>query len=103
MGATTPPDAASSRGSPEPAASSTALIVATLLLFVCHAANYLYFFVDDEGIPFIFAKHLLEGRGLAYNSFEGRVEGYSDLLHILLSAGWLSLAHFLGLSRLAPF
>ncbi len=103
MGATTPPDAATPRRSAEPAASSTALIVATLLLFVCHAANYLYFFVDDEGIPFIFAKHLLEGRGLVYNSFEGRVEGYSDLLHILVSAGSLSVVHLLGLSRLAPF
>ncbi len=103
MRATTPPDAAAARGSAEPAASSTALIVTTLLLFVCHAANYLYFFVDDEGIPFIFAKHLLEGRGLVYNSFEGRIEGYSDLLHILISAGWLSVVHVLGLSRLAPF
>ena len=90
MPATTPPAAVPSRGSSEPAASSTALIVATLALFVCHAANYLYFFVDDEGIPFISAKHLLEGRGLVYNSFEGRVEGYSDLLHILVSAGWIS-------------
>jgi len=103
MEATPPPAAAISPRSAEPPASNTALIVATLALYVCHAANYLYFFVDDEGIPFIFAKHLLEGKGLVYNSFEGRVEGYSDLLHILISAGWLSIGHFLGLSRLAPF
>ena len=86
MRATSPPEAASSRSSAEPATSNTALMVAVLALYVCHAANYLYFFVDDEGIPFIFAKHLLEGKGLVYNSFEGRVEGYSDLLQILASA-----------------
>src|SRR5262245_50649999 len=103
MRATTPPDAASSRDGVEAVASSTALMVATLALFVCHAANYLYFFVDDEGIPFIFAKHLLEGRGLVYNSFEGRVEGYSDLLQILASAWWLAVAHLLDLNRLTPF
>jgi hypothetical protein len=99
----TPPHTAGSRGYVEPAIPKTALMVATLGLFVCHAANYLYFFVDDEGIPFIFARHLLEGRGLVYNSFEGRVEGYSDLLHILTSAGWLFVGDVLGLSRLAPF
>ena len=103
MRATSPPEAAGSRSSAEPATSNTALMVAMLALYVCHAANYLYFFVDDEGIPFIFAKHLLEGKGLVYNSFEGRVEGYSDLLQILASAWWLFVTHVFGLDKLAAF
>ena len=79
------------------------VLAIALLVFVVHAANYLYFFVDDEGIPFVFAQHLLEGKGLVYNSFEGRVEGYSDFLQVLLSAVWIQIARLLGLGRLAPF
>src|SRR5437868_2564788 len=47
------------------------LLAASAVVFVIHALNYLYFFVDDEGIPFVFARHLLQGKGLVYNSFEG--------------------------------
>lgn len=54
------------------------------LIFLAYAANFLYFFVDDEAIPFIYARHLLAGRGLTYNIIEGRVEGYSDFLHVLV-------------------
>ena len=71
------------------------------LLFLAHAANYLYFFVDDEAIPLVFARHLLEGKGLVYNSFEGRVEGYSDFLHVLLSAFYLLSARALSFSPYA--
>lgn len=77
----------------------TGLELAVCVVFLVHALNYLYFFVDDEGIPFVFAKHLLQGKGLVYNSVEGRVEGYSDFLHVLLAAVYLLVAR---LSRLGP-
>lgn len=85
------------------AALTRVVLIAACTVFFIHALNYLYFFVDDEGIPFVFAKHLLQGKGLVYNSFEGRVEGYSDFLHVIISAGWLVITHEFGLPRLAPF
>jgi len=81
----------------------TAALGLVPLLFLAHAANYLYFFVDDEAIPLVFARHLLEGKGLVYNSFEGRVEGYSDFLHVLLSALYLLSARALSFSPYAVF
>ena len=89
--------------SPSTTTTERALLCAAAGVFLIHALNYLYFFVDDEGIPFVFARNLLRGRGLVYNSFEGRVEGYSDFLHVLVSAGWLWLAGALHLGSLAPF
>ena len=59
--------------------------IAAATLFLLHAANYLYFFVDDEAIPFVYAQNLLHGKGLSYNTVEGRLEGYSDFLHVLWS------------------
>jgi hypothetical protein len=84
-------------------AASPAFAILLPGVFLIHALNYLYFFVDDEGIPFIFARHLLEGKGLVYNSFEGRVEGYSDFLHVLVAALHLLVARALGLGPLAVF
>jgi hypothetical protein len=72
-------------------------------VFLVHVLNYLYFFVDDEGIPFVFARHLLEGKGLAYNSLDGRVEGYSDFLQIVLDAGWLLTVRILGWAPISVF
>jgi hypothetical protein len=72
-------------------------------VFLVHALNYLYFFVDDEAIPIVFAKHLLQGKGLVYNSLEGRVEGYSDFLHVLMTAVYLLVARLLRLGPLAVF
>jgi hypothetical protein len=82
---------------------SRIVLACTLAVFVVHALNYLYFFVDDEGIPLVFARHLLDGRGFVYNSFEGRAEGYSDFLHVFVSAFWLLISRQLSLSPLAPF
>ena len=79
------------------------LLPASCTIFVIHALHYAYFFVDDEGIAFVFARNLLRGRGLVYNSFEGRVEGYSNFLQVLVSTVWLQLAAITGLGRLAPF
>ena len=72
-------------------------------LFLLHAANYLDFFVDDAAIPYVFAQNLLNGNGLRYNSFEGRVEGYSDFLQVLLASTFLGIVRVLDLDKLTVF
>ena len=79
------------------------LAAAAVVGFVLYSLNFLYFFVDDEGIAFVFAQHLLDGAGLAYNSFEGRVEGYTDLLHVLISAGELAVLRAIGADKINLF
>ena len=76
------------------------LFVAVLLL---HAANYGYFFVDDEAIPYVYAQNLLNGNGLTYDSFEGPVEGYSNLLLVFEATAMLEAARLLGLSKMSVF
>jgi hypothetical protein len=72
-------------------------------LFLVHAANYLYFFVDDEAIPYVYAQNLLHGRGLSYNTLEGKVEGYSDFLHVGLSTLILAVTHTAHLPKISVF
>jgi hypothetical protein len=74
-----------------------------LLVFLVFAAGFLYFFVDDEAIPLVYAQNVLHHKGLQYNSFEGRVEGYSDFLHMWLGVALLALTRAFGLSKLAVF
>ena len=45
---------------------------------------------DDAYISFRYAENLVRGEGLVYNPGE-RVEGYSNLLHVLISAALLLL------------
>jgi hypothetical protein len=71
-------------------------------VFAAYAGSFLYFFVDDEAIPLVYARNLLRGRGLVYTSLEGRVEGYSDFLHVLWSAAVLAITRALGWPGLAP-
>ena len=78
-------------------------LAAALLVFLAHALNYLTFFVDDEGIPFVFGSHLAKGLGLSYNSIEGRVEGYSDFLHVVMDGMIFGLTRGVGASRLDVF
>ena len=72
------------------------------MLFAAYAASFLYFFVDDEAIPLVYARNLLRGRGFVYTVLEGRVEGYSDFLHVLWSTLLLAGTNALGLPLLAP-
>lgn len=82
-------------------ASTRAAIIATgALVFAAHAACYLYFFVDDSAIPAVYAQNLLAGRGLVYTPLEGRVEGYSDFLNVLISAGSLLLTRALHIPKI---
>jgi len=75
---------------------------AACLLFAGYAASFLYFFVDDEAIPLVYARNLLRGRGLVYTALEGRVEGYSDFLHVIWSTLLLAVTRAAGQSLLAP-
>ena len=77
--------------------------LAAAALFLLHAANYLYFFVDDEAIPFVYAQNLLNGRGLSYNTLEGRLEGYSDFLHVLWSSVILTVVRAAGYPKYSVF
>jgi hypothetical protein len=77
--------------------------IAALAVFLLHAATYLYFFVDDEGIPYRYAQNLLAGNGLTYDPAEGRVEGYSDFLHVILGAGILGITRVLHLPPISVF
>src|SRR3954468_10115107 len=70
--------------------------------FVSYASLFLCFFVDDEAIPLVYARNLLRGRGLVYTVLEGRVEGYSDFLHVLWSAVLLAITRAAGLAPIAP-
>lgn len=72
-------------------------------LFLVHVANYLYFFVDDEAIPYVYAQNLLHGKGLSYNTLEGKVEGYSDFLHVALSTLILAVTHAAHLPKISVF
>src|SRR5215510_7387622 len=77
--------------------------IAAVGLFLLHAANYFYFFVDDEAIPFVYAQNLLHGKGLAYNTIEGRLEGYSDFLHVLWSTVVLTVVRGLHYPKYSVF
>ncbi len=78
------------------------IAVSASAVFILYASLFLCFFVDDEAIPLVYARNLLRGRGMVYTVLEGRVEGYSDFLHVLWSAVLLRLTTALGLSNLAP-
>lgn len=72
-------------------------------IFLLHAANYLYFFVDDEAIPYVYAQNVLNGKGLVYNSFEGAAEGYSDFLLVWMDTVILAVVRLLGWSKISVF
>lgn len=72
-------------------------------VFVAHALRY-WFLIDDAYISFHYARNLVEGAGLVLNHGE-RVEGYSNVLWILLLAAGMkcgiapeALSRLLGLA-----
>lgn len=79
-----------------------AVVIASCLVFAAYAGSFLYFFVDDEAIPLVYARNLLRGHGLVYTALEGRGEGYSDFLHVIWSTALLHVTTRLRLSPLAP-
>jgi hypothetical protein len=56
------------------------------LLLLAHIAYFYPFMADDAFISLRYAQRLLEGKGLTWNDGE-RVEGYSNILWVLLNAG----------------
>lgn len=77
--------------------------LAAAVLFLAHASVYAYFFVDDEGITLVYARHLLDGHGLSYAVSEGPSEGYSNLLHVIVMSGVLGLVRLAGLAPIWTF
>ena len=71
-------------------ASSARLGAGAVLLFLAHAF-YLSCVAEDAFIAFRFARHLATGHGLVWNIGEAPVEGYTDFLWVLLSAGIIRL------------
>lgn len=49
--------------------------------------------VDDAHIAFVYASHLADGHGLVYNVGGERVEGFTSLLWVLLTAGVFRLSN----------
>lgn len=54
-------------------------------LAIAHALSFFGYLLDDAYISFRYARNLARGAGLVYNAGE-RVEGYSNLLWVLLTA-----------------
>jgi len=71
-----------------------------LTVFVVHALNYTYFFVDDEAIPFVYAQNIVDGQGVVYNPDDGPVEGYSNFLTIWIDALILGIVRIAGTGKL---
>jgi hypothetical protein len=82
--------------------SFIAATAASCLIFAVYAGSFLYFFVDDEAIPLVYARNLLRGRGFVYTVLEGRAEGYSDFLHVLWSAMLLAVGRILRQPHVFP-
>lgn len=61
------------------------VLVGLLGLFLLLALKYYGFTIDDTYISLVYVRNILEGKGLAFNGM--RVEGYSNLLWILVVTG----------------
>jgi arabinofuranosyltransferase len=62
------------------------LFCGVIAVFIACAAYFLPYFCDDAFISLRYAKRLIDGAGLTWTDGE-RVEGYTDLLWVLLNAG----------------
>jgi hypothetical protein len=51
----------------------------------------------------VYAQNVLNGKGLVYNSFEGKAEGYSDFLHVCVATLILAGVQLLNLGKLMVF
>lgn len=69
---------------------SAALCGCVALLFIAHA-TYLACVTEDAFITFRYAQNLVAGHGLVWNVGEAPVEGYTNFMWLLISAGVLAL------------
>ena len=69
------------------------IFLVLIALLWAHASFYLPFISDDALISMRYSQRLIEGRGLTWTDGSQPVEGYSNLLWVLLTAllGWLGL------------
>ncbi len=74
------------------------IIIGTIILiaFQFHFINFTW---DDPFITWRYAENLAQGKGLVFNESE-RVEGYSNLLYVLIFALFYKLHIFWGELRL---
>ena len=84
-------------------------VLAGVVLALCgialwvHARAYLPFMVDDAFISLRYSWRILHGQGLTWTDGE-RVEGYSNLLWVLLvAAGGLVQSNLVGVARILAF
>jgi hypothetical protein len=75
------------------------ILLLLLALLLLHALYYHPFISDDALISLRYASRLLDGHGLTWNDGE-RVEGYSNFLWVLASAGIGPLMRGMGLDML---
>src|SRR5262245_49981338 len=71
---------------------AVAALLASVVVLGLHARSYLPFFVDDSFISLRYSWRLLHGLGLTWTDGE-RVEGYSNLLWVLLVSGLGAFGH----------
>lgn len=69
-----------------PTGAPIVVILFSLAALALHAYFYIPFITDDAFISLRYARRLLEGKGLTWNDGE-YVEGYSNLLWVLVMAG----------------
>ncbi|HTK68779.1 MAG TPA: hypothetical protein VL857_03180, partial [Candidatus Eisenbacteria bacterium] len=62
-------------------------IALALIVLVVHVRTY-FFLTDDSFISFRYARNLVHGHGLVFNPGGERVEGYTNLLWVLLLSGF---------------
>ena len=59
-------------------------LVACIILFFIQAFLLRHYGIDDAAISFRYARHLAEGKGLVWNPGQPPVEGFSNLLWVLI-------------------
>jgi arabinofuranosyltransferase len=68
------------------------VVLSAALLLYAGGVSYIFpFQVDDAYISMRYASHLAEGQGLVFNPGGPRVEGYTNLLLVLIEAGLMRL------------
>ncbi len=70
---------------PDPSQAWIVLAVCAAL-YIAQSIALWHFTIDDIGISYRYALHLAEGKGLVWNLDGPRVEGYSNLLWVLILA-----------------
>ncbi len=66
------------------------LFVVAVAIYVANLLRYADYVVDDSFISLRYAKNLVEGHGLVFNPGE-RVEGYTNLLFVLVAAAFMKI------------